>query len=96
MKTIRIKKEFQQDYISREAGERLRIMILRAAKEGKRAEIDFEHLKIASTSFLDEGLAKLVLEGWVKKDFDSRLELKNMDPKDRLVLEKLCLDRGLK
>lgn len=96
MKIIRIQEEFGEDYISRVAGERLRRMILQAVKGEKNVEIDFGGLVVASTSFFDEGFAKLALEGWSKKDFDSHIRLKNIDSKDHLILEKLCLNRNMK
>lgn len=89
MTRIDIKKEFAQDWISREAGERLRHLILQATKEGKTVEIDFSGLIIASTSFLDEGLAKLIEEGWSTEEITSRVHCKNLHPRDREVLNKL-------
>lgn len=96
MKIIQIKKEFRNDYISREAGERLRQMILQVIKNKETVEIDFGGLLVASTSFFDEGFAKLALEGWSKENFDSHIQLKGVNPKDHEILKKLCLNRGMK
>lgn len=96
MKKIQIKKEFREDYISREAGERLRQMILQATKDKGKVEIDFGGLLVASTSFFDEGFAKLALEGWTQENFDSYIQLKGLSPKDHEILKKLCFDRGMK
>lgn len=96
MKIIQIKKEFRNDYISREAGERLRRMILQVTKNKETVEIDFGGLLVASTSFFDEGFAKLAFEGWTQKNFDSHIRLKSLDPKDHGILKKLCLNRSMK
>lgn len=96
MTKINIKRDFSKDFISREAGEKLRLKILEVAKKKGRVEIDFGHTIIASTSFFDEGFAKLAEEGWAQKDFHVRIQLKNINPRDRDILEKLCQNRKMK
>lgn len=95
MKKINIKKEFAGDYITREAGERLRQAIVQAFAAGLKTELDFSGIIIASTSFFDEGLAKLALHGWEQKQFEENVIIKNLNPRDRKVLEKMCAYRGL-
>ncbi len=90
-----MKKEFGKDTITREAGERLRQLILEAEKKGKTIEIDFSGMTIASTSFFDESIAKLVTEGWDKKRFEKTVRLKGLNPRDQKLLEDLCQYRGL-
>lgn len=92
MNKIRIPIDFQDDYTTRAAGERLRKLICQAEGE---VLLDFMDCPIASASFLDEGLAKLAQEGWSSKDFQSRISLTNMYSKDLQLLKTLCLERGL-
>lgn len=95
MMTIDIKKEFMGDWISRVAGERLRKMIIEATQKNKTVEIDFSNKMIASTSFFDEGIAKLVDEGWTRKDLDARVHFKNFHARDKMILDELCKNRKL-
>ena len=92
---IEMKKEFKKDYITREAGERLRLIILQAFEKGKTLELDFTGLTIASTSFFDESIAKLVNEGWDKKRLKQTVRIKGLNPRDQKLLEDLCRYRGL-
>lgn len=96
MKKILIKKEFEKDYISRAAGERLRWLIEEAYEKKKPVYLDFTGLVIASTSFFDEGLAKLTLEGWDGKRFGKWIRIKGMNINDQKVVKKVCEFRGLK
>lgn len=96
MLRINIKKDFSDDWISRKAGERLREMIVAAADEGKTIEIDFENMMIASTSFFDEGFAKLADLGWTKDRLFSLISFKHLHNNDRLVLIRLCQNRNMK
>lgn len=86
MISINIKKEFAKDFLSRVAGERLRGMIFEATKSGQPVEIDFDGLVIASTSFFDEGFAKLTELGWSLKKLNQFVQLKNIHPKDKEIL----------
>lgn len=89
---INIKKEFPNDYISREAGERLRKMILN--NEGPH-ELDFSDLKVASISFFDESIAKLVESGWTSESVKQNLIFKNLYGFDEKLLKQVCQARGL-
>ncbi len=88
--------EFKQDYISPAAGEKLRTRILDARQSGEKVVIDFSGVVIASTSFFDEGFAKLAEHGWSKDMFDSFLELRGLNHLDRKVFDEMCRNRGLK
>ena len=69
---INIKKEFSSDHTTRQAGERLRAMIVGAKN---RVTLDFDGLKIASASFFDEGIGKLKQEGWTEKDLQEKKKM---------------------
>lgn len=86
MKTITIRDAFPDDRITRIAGERLRNMILDATAGGEKLEIDFGNAVIASTSFFDEGFAKLTQQGWTEEILSSRIVLKNIHRNDERVL----------
>lgn len=89
---IKIKEHFIDDYTSREAGEKLRQLILHNPKP---IEIDFSELKIASASFFDEGLAKLAQEGWDSKMFNASLRLIGLFTLDAKLLIQTCHHRGI-
>lgn len=91
---INIKSVFKDDYITRAAGERLRNMILKSISENKKVELDFTDLMIASTSFFDEAIAKLIDHGWNRDQLIENILFKNLHPKDKMVMEKMCLYRG--
>ncbi len=95
MKRIEIKKEYTQDHVTRVAGERLRKAILESQKLGESIEIDFSGLKIASTSFFDEAIAKLAEEGWNETTFSKFVKLKGIHRLDLKVLKQVCEYRGL-
>lgn len=97
MKTnkIHIKSVFKDDYITRVAGEKLRNMILKSVSENKKVELDFTDLMVASTSFFDEAIAKLVDHGWNRDQLSENILFKNLHPKDKMVMEKMCSYRGL-
>lgn len=95
MRTVIIKDEFSGDHITRAAGERLRNMILEASLENEKIKIDFSGIVIASTSFFDEGFAKLSLYGWSKEKFLSDVLLENLDKRDHKVINEMCKNRGL-
>lgn len=96
MKRIDIRKEFPDDRMSREAGERLRNMIIDAVDKDGCVEIDFGGLIIASTSFLDEGLAKLAEHSWSREKLYSTITFKGLHPRDREVMEDLFDGHALK
>ena len=91
---IQIKKEFQNDFTTRLAGERLREMIV-SISQNDFITLDFKDVKIASSSFFDEGIAKLALVGWTEKRIEEKIEIKNIFKMDRLLLEQVCEERGL-
>ncbi len=93
---ITIKKDFGDDWISRRAGERLRNTILEASSRNKIVEIDFENMTIASTSFFDEGFAKLVDEGWNFNDLKAKIKFIDINERDWRVLVEMCKHRGMK
>ena len=93
MTGIHIPTEFADDRVTRPAGERLRRLILSRVDDRAPLEIDFEGLLIASTSFFDEGFAKLAEEGWTREQFESRLTLVGMNRLDRRVLERVLTER---
>lgn len=93
MKTIAIEQEFSGDHITRAAGERLRKRILELSASEDKVVVDFSNVVIASTSFLDEGLAKLANEGRSREWVEDRLQLKRIDPRDLALLQSLSADR---
>jgi len=84
-----IKKDFKNDYISREAGEKLRLIILENHKNNIVTELDFSGIIVASTSFFDESIAKLALEEWDKEQLDTFVVFKNINKLDMDVLNKI-------
>ncbi len=95
MKTINIKKLFSDDYISRVAGEKLRHLIVGSFQNREPVCLDFSGVVVASTSFFDEGIAKLVLEGWDGDRFKKWVHFEGMNPRDQKVMAKVCAFRGL-
>ena len=93
MTNIFIRETFKNDYTTRDAGEKLRHMILLSKKK---IMLDFSDIKIASASFFDEGIAKLSLEGWDSKKLNDQLEFKNLFKLDQELLQQVCSARGLK
>lgn len=94
MITIHMKKDYPDDYISRKVGEKLRKRILEAFHNGEKVEIDFTGLTIASTSFFDEGIAKLFEEGWNHEMLKKWVFFKSLNPRDHDLLENLLRKRG--
>ena len=93
MKRIDITKVFANDHITRAAGERLREIILDVTKDGDCVEIDFGGAVIASTSFLDEGFAKLAEMGWNQKKLRALIVFTHLHPRDAAVLDELFAQR---
>lgn len=89
-----IRDEFQKDYISRQAGERLRNLILSALEKDKKIELDFSGMIVGSVSFFDEGIAKLIDHEINSSKFKSNVKLTSIDSKDRNLLQSLCQKRG--
>ena len=92
---ISIKNQFKDDYISRVAGERLRLVILEAKEKGSKVQIDFSGVIVGSTSFFDEAIAKLAEEGWDSKILKETVILKGINKLDFEVLKKVAKYRGL-
>ena len=90
---IMIKEKFSDDTITREAGEKLRKMICQT--QGPLI-LDFKALKVASSSFFDEGVAKLVLEGFDEKWVNENITFLNLHKLDAALLKQVCLARGMK
>lgn len=91
---ITIKTDFKEDYISREAGERLRKIILESVNKEEPIEIDFQGIVVASTSFFDEAIAKLGEAGWDREKMKVWIQFKNLHPKDKELMLGLCDFRG--
>ncbi|MBN1115545.1 MAG: STAS-like domain-containing protein [Oligoflexia bacterium] len=89
IKTISIAEDFKNDYVTRDAGEKLRNMIIAGEKDYEKIEIDFGDLIIASVSFFDEAFAKLIEHGWSINKINSRIILKNISPRDVEVHNKM-------
>lgn len=90
---IKIKEDFGGDWITREAGEKLRKRIAIAIREREDLVLDFAGLTIASTSFFDEGFAKLAEEGISPEDYKKHVSLVNMHSRDSSLLATLCQRR---
>lgn len=92
MKII-IGKDFKDDYTTREAGEKLRKIIVQA---NEKMELDFTDIKVASASFFDEGIAKLALEGWSSEKIQEMISFENIFNRDMELLKSVCLGRNIK
>ncbi|MCB0327675.1 MAG: STAS-like domain-containing protein [Bdellovibrionales bacterium] len=88
---IKIAEKFSEDFVTRNAGEKLRNLILQSENP---IVLDFLDTKIASASFLDEGIAKLVDYGWTQNDYDHKLHFENMFHMDQSLLKQVCKERG--
>jgi hypothetical protein len=79
-----------EERITREGGEKLRKQILRSTPP---VSIDFKHKAIASVSFWDESIAKLLLEGWTEAQVAKNVVLTNVHPRDLEIIHKLIQAR---
>jgi len=94
MALINIPEEFsKEDRMTRDGGEKLRYLILDLAQQNEVIELDFKKIPIASVSFWDEGVAKLLMEGWTQDELRERVRLVNVHPRDLEVLERLIGSR---
>lgn len=91
-----IKEVFKDDYISRVAGEKLRKLIIASIKKKEILSLDFSDLTIASTSFFDEGIAKLVNEKISVDEFMKFVVIKSLDKNDQKVMDRVTEYRGFK
>ena len=81
------------DLVYRVEGARLRAAIEAAWPSGETIEIDFANLRIASASFLDEGVAQMALERPLD-EIRARLSVVNITAPDRRLLNQLLASRG--
>jgi hypothetical protein len=93
MKII-IRNDFKKDYISREAGEELRKKIVFAINNKQNIILDFQDLVIASTSFFDESIAKLVEDNIGPETFKEFVTIKDINRNDQKVLDRVTKYRG--
>lgn len=87
-------KEESVSFGSRPAGTpvRKKLKNLVGFLEGNRVVVDFSDIHLVSSSFADEVFGKLFLElGPV--EFSTKLELKNIDPIVKLLVEKAIIQR---
>lgn len=95
MKEIAIFNVFTaEERMTRIGGERLRVLILKETDGGEKIALQFAGKAIASVSFLDEGLAKLLLEGWSMKQYQARVQLIDIHPRDKKILDDLLRERA--
>jgi hypothetical protein len=92
---ISIKKEFADDFVTREAGEKLRKLIIKGLEKKEKVTVDFTDSLIASTSFFDEGLAKLAQEKINFSQIRNDLSVTGLHRRDRELLESLCERRQI-
>ena len=90
MKKIDVQKISPEDRMTREGGEKLRKMILDSSLP---LVLEFHSKAIASVSFLDEGIAKLILEGWSKEKIETHLKLSHIHPRDLSLIQDLIQAR---
>jgi hypothetical protein len=81
------------DLVYRAEGARLRAAIDAAWGSGDPIEVDFANLRIASASFLDEGIAHIALERSLD-EIRRTLKVVNITPPDRRLLNSLLASRA--
>lgn len=79
--------------VSRKDGERLRAKIEELWSAEEPLDLDFENVRIASVSFLDEGIAVLALR-YSLDEIKRRLRVTNIRPFDRRLLNELLIARA--
>jgi hypothetical protein len=79
--------------VFRADGEKLRRAIHAEWSRGEGAVVDFENARIASVSFLDEGIAVLALSVPLT-ELKKKLELRNISDDDRQLLNRLLTTRS--
>ncbi|MCB2211849.1 STAS-like domain-containing protein [bacterium] len=87
-----VQQEVGSSLSSREEGKRLRESILAVLHDHDFVELDFESELVASVSFLDEALARLV-EDLPTSDLKKRVRLLNFTEQDRQLLNMLTAAR---
>ncbi len=93
---ITIKDSFFNDFKTREAGEKLRQMILIHLKTEDVIELDFSQIEIASISFIDEFLVKLFTVEKIRPKDWSKLKIVNMNTFDKKLALKMLQDSKTK
>ena len=89
-KKIIISKIFKDDYITRAAGERLRVMIEQADRDNCMIDLVFTAIKVGSTSFFDEGIAKLKDLGWDRNRLEKHVRFVGLSKSDQKILDAVC------
>ena len=82
-----------EERMTRDGGEKLRLSINEHLKIQNKILLDFENVPIASVSFWDEGIAKLLLKDLSLEELKARVIFKNLLPRDQEVIEQLCKAR---
>jgi hypothetical protein len=90
MKTIDLWKSFSaEERMTRDGGAKLREMILKMGP----VKLQFHGKPIASVSFFDEGIAKLGEDGWTRTQIFKDIQLDQIHPRDKKILEELVRER---
>lgn len=80
-------------YFSRADGERLRTAIEESLRVWPTCEVDFQNIRIASISFLDEAIALLALKQDEGVSLVARVGVSNMTTADKRLLDDLIAKR---
>ena len=83
-----------EERLTREGGEKLRFLIQENLKNGNKITLDFKETPIASVSFWDEGIAKLITKELNFEEIKKRVTFKNVLKRDWEVLEMVCKGRS--
>src|SRR4051812_12729543 len=90
---IRVRDVCKESRVFREDGVRLRHAIEDGWLKTETIDVDFEKIRIASASFLDEGIAVLALR-LPLDEIRKRLRIQNLTTPDRRLLNELTLARA--
>ena len=92
--TVEVIKKFSaEERLTREGGEKLRLFVLELLKKHEVITLDLQKKPIASVSFWDEGIAKLLDEGLTPTELKNRIKFKNILPRDLEVIERVVQGR---
>jgi hypothetical protein len=86
---------FQDDFKTRTAGEKLRKMIIERIKDSETIDIDFHSMTIASISFIDESLVKLLTVEKIDTTLLEKVTIMNMNKYDSALLKKMLRHEGI-
>jgi hypothetical protein len=78
-----------EDRLTREGGEKLRLLILERLKKFDSITLDLSEKPIASVSFWDEGIAKLLQNGLKLRDLKEKIIFKNILARDLEIIDRL-------